>query len=153
MAGGGSDRPAQAGDTVVVDYTGTLEDGTKFDSSHDRGEPITFVLGTGRMIPGFDAAVIGMNVGEKKTVTLPPEEAYGQPRPDLIVTLDRNQFPADAVLTVGQQVPLQNAAGAQFMATIVDIQPGIVTVDANHELAGKTLIFDIELVSITPAAE
>jgi peptidylprolyl isomerase len=148
--GGGSDQAAKEGDTVSVHYIGTLEDGTQFDSSYERGEPLTFTLGAGQMIPGFENAVLGMKVGETKTVTLPPEEAYGEYRTDLIITLDRDQFPEDMELTIGKRIPLQNSAGQQFMATIIEIGTSTVTVDANHELSGKTLIFEIELISITP---
>jgi peptidylprolyl isomerase len=151
--GGGSDQPAKNGDTVSVQYTGTLEDGTKFDSSYDRGEPLTFTLGGGQMISGFENAILGMKVGEVKTVTLPPEEAYGEYSTDLIVTLNRSQFPEGMTLNVGQRIQLQNKAGQYFTAIIVEIGTSTVTVDANHELVGKTLIFEIELVSITPGGQ
>jgi peptidylprolyl isomerase len=147
---GGSDQLAKDGDTVALHYTGTLEDGTQFDSSYDRGEPLTFTIGDGQMIAGFDNGVRGMKVGEIKTVTIPPEEAYGTYNPDLIVVLSRDQFPAEMTLAVGQRVQMQNNLGQQFVVTIVEITSSTVTVDANHELAGKTLIFEIELVSITP---
>ena len=147
--GGVNDRIATDGDTVSVHYTGTLEDGTQFDSSRGK-DPLTFTIGAGQMITGFENAVRGMKVGEIKTVTLPPEEAYGPHRSDLVVVLSRDQFPEDMTLTVGQQVPMQNDLGQQFMATIIEIGPSTVTIDANHELAGKSLIFEIELVSITP---
>ena len=148
-SGGSGDQVAKDGDIVSVHYTGTLEDGTQFDSS--RGEdPLTFTIGTGQMIAGFDNAVRGMKVGEIKTVTLPLEEAYGEHRADLILTISRDQFPEGMTLTIGQQVPMQSSSGQQFMATIIEIGPSSVTLDANHELAGKTLIFEIELVSIAP---
>ncbi|MBN1160696.1 MAG: FKBP-type peptidyl-prolyl cis-trans isomerase [Dehalococcoidales bacterium] len=147
--GGSSGEVAKDGDTVSVHYTGTLEDGTVFDSSVGK-IPLTFTLGGGQMIKGFDDAVRGMKVGETRTVTLPPEEAYGEWREDLIVMLDRAQFPIGMELTIGQQVPMQNSAGMQFTVTIIEIGTTTVTVDANHELAGKSLIFEIELVSITP---
>lgn len=147
--GGGSDQAAKDGDTVSVHYTGTLENGAQFDSSYDRGEPLTFTLGIGQMIPGFEDAVRGMKVGEVKTVTLPPEEAYGEYNADLVVTLNRDQFPEDMELTIGKRISLQNTAGQQFTATIVEIGESMVTVDANNELVGETLIFEIELVSIT----
>jgi peptidylprolyl isomerase len=151
--GGGSsddDQAAKDGDIVSVQYTGTLEDGTQFDSSYDRGEPLTFTLGNGEMIPGFENAIRGMKIGEVKTVTLPPEEAYGEYNASLVVTLNRDQFPEGMELTIGQRIPLQNQAGMQFTAVIVEIGESTVTVDANHELVGETLIFEIELVSITP---
>jgi len=145
-------RTARNGDTVSVNYIGTLQDGTKFDSSYDRGQPLTFTLGSGQMISGFDAAVVGMKVGETKTVTLSPDEAYGQHQNSLVVTLDRDKFPAGSTLTIGQQVPLANSAGQQRTGVITDIQPGSVTVDLNSPLAGKTLTFQITLESITPAS-
>jgi peptidylprolyl isomerase len=105
------------------------------------------------MISGFENAILGMKVGEVKTVTLPPEEAYGEYSTDLIVTLNRSQFPEGMTLNVGQRIQLQNKAGQYFTAIIVEIGTSTVTVDANHELVGKTLIFEIELVSITPGGQ
>jgi peptidylprolyl isomerase len=105
------------------------------------------------MISGFENAILGMKVGEVKTVTLPPEEAYGEYNTDLIVTLNRSQFPEGMTLNVGQRIQLQYKAGQYFTAIIVEIGTSTVTVDANHELVGKTLIFEIELVSITPGGQ
>ncbi|OGO18065.1 MAG: hypothetical protein A2Z15_04380 [Chloroflexi bacterium RBG_16_50_11] len=151
--GGGSDtQAAKDGDTVSVHYTGTFEDGTQFDSSYGKS-PLTFVIGSGQMIAGFDNAVRGMTVGEIKTITIPPEEAYGEYRPELVVVIDLDEFPEGTKPAIGQQVPIQNNAGQQFMARIVKIGTSSVTVDANHELAGKSLIFEIELVSITPGGQ
>ena len=147
--GSSSNQVAKEGDKVSVHYTGTLEDGTQFDSSVGK-TPLTFTIGAGQMIAGFDNAVRGMKVGETKTVTLTPEEAYGQHRSDLVAVLSRDQFPEGMTLTIGQRVPMQDSAGQQFMVTIIEIGPGTVTIDANHELAGKTLVFEIELVSIAP---
>jgi peptidylprolyl isomerase len=141
------ERVASDGDTVSVHYTGTLQDGTVFDTSRGK-DPLTFTIGAGQMITGFDNAVRGMKVGEIKTVTLSPEEAYGQYRTDLIVELDRSQFPVSMTLTIGKKVSLKNAASQQFTAVIIAIGTSTVTLDANHELAGKTLIFEIELMSI-----
>lgn len=141
---------AQDGDFVAVHYTGTLEDGTKFDSSLDRGEPLTFTVGAGQMIKGFDTAVHGMKVGDTKTVTLPPEEAYG-PRDENAVTQFAISEFGDEVPAVGDQVPLQSAAGQYFFSTVLDVTDEYVVLDLNHELAGKTLIFEIEMMSITPA--
>ena len=145
--GGNSDRAAQNGDNVTVNYTGSLQDGTVFDTSIGK-TPLTFTIGAGQMITGFNDAVIGMKVGEKKTVTLPPEQAYGYYRNDLIITIDRSKFSSVANLAVGQQVQLQNSSGQTFVAKIIEIGSSTVTVDANPELAGKTLTFEIELVSI-----
>ncbi len=142
-----SERVASDGDKVSVHYTGTLQDGTVFDSSRG-SDPLTFTVGAGQMITGFDNAVRGMKVGETKTVTLPPEQAYGPYRSDLIITMGRDKFPKDITLTVGQKVQLQNNLGQQFTATVIEIGDTTVKLDANHELAGKTLIFEIELVKI-----
>nr|WP_321498799.1 peptidylprolyl isomerase [uncultured Methanolobus sp.] len=152
-----SSRAVQAGDTISVNYTGMLEDGTVFDTSEMdiaeangiynplRGyEPLTFVAGAGQMIDGFDEAVIGMQVGEKKTITLPPEKAYGDVRGDAIINFSVDDFAAANMTPVmGQKITSQG-----YQGTIVNITDANVTVDFNHHLAGKTLIFDIELVSI-----
>ncbi len=145
--GGSGERVAKDGDKVTVHYTGTLEDGTVFDSSVGK-EPLTFTIGAGEMITGFNDAVIGMKVGEKKTVTLPPDQAYGPYRYDMITTLNRSDFPQGTTLAIGQKVPLQNSQGQTFIGKIIDMDATTVTLDVNHELAGKTLIFEIELISI-----
>jgi len=141
------ERVAQDGDSVTVNYTGSLQDSTVFDTSVGK-TPLTFTIGAGQMISGFDNAVRGMKVGETKTVTLSPDEAYGAYRQDLIITLDRDTFPESMTLTIGLKVPLQNNQGQTFNAKIISIGATTVTLDANHELAGKTLIFEIELISI-----
>lgn len=134
------------GQTVAIHYTGSLEDGSVFDSSQGR-DPLEFTLGAGQVIPGFESAVRTLEVGEKTKTTVPPEEAYGERREDMIITLDRSQFPPEADPEVGLQVYLQ--AGEQPVpATIVAVQDESVVLDANHQLAGKTLVFDIELVSV-----
>ena len=141
---------AQDGDTVSVNYIGTLQDGTQFDSSYTRGQPLTFVLGAGQMIAGFDAAVHGMTVGQTKTVTLDPSQAYGPHSTSLVITLDRSIFPASANLTVGAHQQLQNSSGQTATGVITSVNATSVTVDLNPPLAGKTLIFKITLESITP---
>jgi peptidylprolyl isomerase len=146
-----SNRTAQDGDIVSVNYIGTLEDGTKFDASYDRGEPLTFLLGSGQMIAGFDAAVHGMKVGETKTVTLLPDQAYGEHLDSYVITMDQSKFPEGTEFAIGQQVTLTSATGQQVPGVIVDIGPGTVTIDINHQFAGQTLIFVITLESITPA--
>ncbi len=139
--GGEEGRVAQAGDTVALHYRGTLDDGTEFDSSAGR-EPLTFTVGSGQVISGFDEAVEGMAVGEKKTFRLEPDQAYGQRRDDLIITVPSENAPEG--LEPGQQVALGNAP-----ATVVSVEEnGDVVVDANHRLAGEALTFDIEVVSI-----
>ena len=134
------------GQTVSIHYTGTLEDGTVFDSSEGR-DPLESTLGQGQVIPGFESAVRTLDVGESTKTTIPPEEAYGQRREDMIVTIARDQFPDDMAPQPGMDVYLQ--AGQQpIPATIINVEPDAVTLDANHKLAGKTLVFDIELVSV-----
>ena len=130
------------GDHVAVAYTGKLQDGTVFDSSAGR-QPLEFDAGGGQMIKGFDAAVIGMYVGESKTVTLPPEDAYGMPNPNLIVNIPIKNIPNGT--KVGDQL---YSAGGQSVR-VVAITNGTVTVDANHPLAGKTLVFDIQVLNVT----
>lgn len=133
---------------VKVHYEGTLNDGTKFDSSYDRGEPLAFVCGAGMMIKGFDDAVKDMNVGDIKNIHLKPEEAYGMPNPDNIITIDLNQMPGAEKLTVGQRVTLSTASGQPVPVTVTEKTDTTITFDANHEMAGKDLNFKIELVSV-----
>ena len=136
------------GKTLRVHYTGTFNDGTKFDSSYDRGEPLEFVCGAGMMIKGFDRAVADMEVGQIVDVHLMPEEAYGLPDPDAIFNVEISQLPGAEELEVGQQVYLQNAMGQPFPVIVAAKEAGIITFDANHEMAGKELNFKIELVEI-----
>ena len=137
----------KSGDTVKVHYTGTLEDGTQFDSSVG-SEPLQFTIGDGQLIPGFESCVTGMAIGEKRSITLSPDEAYGEKREDLILTLDRNQLPPDAEPQVGLVLQAQQEDGSVVNMTITDVAEASVTVDANSPLAGKTLKFDIELVEL-----
>jgi len=139
---------AKNGDNVSVHYTGTLDDGTKFDSSHDRGEPINFTIGAGQMIAGFDSAVDGMSIGESKTVTLTPDQAYGEANPDAIQVVPKDQFPDDFEFITGGVVQGQYPNGQMFRATITEVAEAEATVDFNHPMAGKTLNFEIELVSV-----
>lgn len=138
---------ASAGDTVRVHYTGTLEDGTTFDTSVG-GEPLEFTLGASQMIPGFEKAVYGLKVEESKTVTIPAEEAYGPHRDDLIIVVEREQLPADLDPNVGQQLTMQQTDGRTAVVIVIDVSETTITVDTNHPLAGKDLIFKIELVEI-----
>ena len=136
------------GKTCRTHYKGTFNDGTQFDSSYDRGEPLEFVCGAGQMIKGFDAAVADMEVGQVVDVHLMPEEAYGQPNPEAIFTLEIAQLPGSEDLTVGQQVYLSNQFGQPFPVKVTAKEEKIITFDANHEMAGKELNFRIELVEV-----
>lgn len=136
------------GKTCRTHYRGTFNDGTQFDSSYDRGEPLEFICGAGQMIKGFDAAVANMEVGQVVDVHLMPEEAYGMPNPDAIFTLEIEQLPGAEDLTVGQQVYLSNQYGQPFPVKVNAKDEKTITFDANHEMAGKELNFRIELVEV-----
>ena len=136
------------GKTCRTHYKGTFNDGTQFDSSYDRGEPLEFICGAGQMIKGFDAAVANMEIGEIKEVHLMPEEAYGQANPDAIFTLEIAQLPGSENLEVGQQVYLSNQYGQPFTVKVAAKEETTITFDANHEMAGKELNFTIELVEV-----
>jgi FKBP-type peptidyl-prolyl cis-trans isomerase 2 len=129
------------GDRVSVHYTGTLEDGTEFDTSRG-GEPFTFELGAGAVIPGFEEAVRPLEVGQKTTVTLSPEQAYGQPDPALVLEVPADRAPEG--LNPGDRVMLGNGVPA----TVVEVSEEVVKIDANHPLAGRSLTFEVELVSV-----
>ncbi|NVK50492.1 MAG: peptidylprolyl isomerase [Cyclobacteriaceae bacterium] len=139
---------AKKGDTVAVHYTGKLEDGSVFDSSVNR-QPLGFTLGDGNMIKGFDEAVHGMAVGDKKTVTIPAAEAYGERRDDMMIDVPRAQVPANINPEVGMQLTLQGGNGQPMPVTVTFVDEEKITLDANHQLAGKDLIFEIELVTIS----
>ena len=136
------------GKTCRTHYRGTFNDGTQFDSSYDRGEPLEFVCGAGMMIRGFDAAVANMKVGEKVNVHLMPSEAYGEADPAAIFTVEIAQIPGSENLTAGQRVYLQNQFGQPFPVTVMARTDTTITFDANHEMAGKELNFLIELVEV-----
>ena len=150
--GGCGSKPAitgpNVGKTCRTHYRGTFNDGTQFDSSYDRGEPLEFICGAGQMIKGFDAAVADMEVGQVVDIHLMPEEAYGLPDPNAIFHVEISQLPGAEELEEGQQVYLQNEMGQPFPVTVVAKEAGIITFDANHEMAGKELNFKIELVEI-----
>ena len=129
-------------------YRGTFNDGTQFDSSYDRGEPLEFVCGAGMMIPGFDTAVANMDVGEILNVHLMPAEAYGETDPRAFVTAPIAELPGSEDLSVGQKVYLQNAAGQPFLARVSAKDDVNITFDINHEMAGKELNFTIELLAV-----
>jgi len=136
------------GKTCRTHYKGTFNDGTQFDSSYDRGEPLEFICGAGQMIQGFDAAVADMEVGETKEIHLMPEEAYGMPDPNAVFTLEIAQLPGSEGLEAGQQVYLTNQYGQPFPVKVVAKDETTITFDANHEMAGKELNFLIELVEV-----
>lgn len=144
----GKEPGPNTGKTLKVHYTGTFNDGEKFDSSYDRGEPIEFVCGAGMMIDGFDEAVKDMKVGEVKEIHLMPEEAYGMPDPAAILEIKISQLPGAEDVEVGEQVYLQNQYGQPFPVKVVAKDDEMITLDANHEMAGKELNFKIELVEI-----
>lgn len=150
--GGCGSQPAfsgrNVGKTCRAHYRGTFNDGTQFDSSYDRGEPLEFVCGAGQMIRGFDAAVADMEVGQIVDVHLMPEEAYGMPNPNAVFTVEIAQLPGSEDLTVGQQVYLTNQFGQPFPVKVTAKDEKTITFDANHEMAGKELNFRIELVEV-----
>ena len=138
---------AKSGDTVLVHYTGTLIDGTLFDSSVGR-EPLQFRLGTGMVIKGFDDGVSGMTVGDKKKVEIPVDEAYGPVQEDMVFTFNRAEIPADIPLELGLQLNMHGDDGQELPVTVVDLTDTTLTVDGNHPLAGQVLVFELELVNI-----
>ena len=144
---GCGDTQAKDGDTVKVHYTGSLEDGTVFDTSLER-EPLEFTLGQGQLIPGFEQAVIGMKIGESKTVTIPAEQAYGPYNNELISVIDRDNLAEGLDPEVGQQLQTQQPDGQTIIVTVIEVSETSITVDANHPLAGKDLTFEIELIEI-----
>jgi len=139
--------PAKNGDTVKVHYTGRLEDGTVFDSTDGR-EPITFEIGAGNLIPGFEEAVLGMNAGESKTIRLTPEQAFGLWFEENVIEVPKAHLEGELNIEVGQQMQVKRNDGATITVFVTDIKPESITLDANHPLAGKALDFDISLVEI-----
>jgi len=140
-------QQVKAGDTVKVHYHGRLTDGTTFDSSEGR-EPLEFKVGSGQVIKGFDDGVTGMEVGEKKTINIPVEEAYGPKNEEMVVNFPRANFPEDLNPEVGMQLNMTNGSGQVIPVVIVEVGEEEVILDANHPLAGQDLVFDLELVSI-----
>lgn len=137
----------KSGDKVSVHYHGKLTDGTTFDSSEGR-EPLSFTVGEGMVIPGFDNALIDMEVGEKKTVNIPSDQAYGPANPENIIDFPKANIPADMEIEKGMQLQLFGQDGQVINVTVIEVKEDAVTLDANMPLAGKDLIFDIELVEI-----
>lgn len=141
-------QQVKKGDTVKVHYHGKLTDGTTFDSSEGR-EPLEFEVGSGQVIPGFDDGVTGMAIGEKKTILIPADEAYGQKQEDMIMEFPKERFPEDMVPEAGMQLNMSNGQGQNFPVVIVEVKEAVVILDANHPLAGEDLTFDLELIEIT----
>jgi len=139
------------GDVVRVHYTGRLTDGTEFDSSRDR-DPLQFEIGSGQIIEGLDRKIADMEEGSKETVQIPAAEAYGEHRPEQVQDLPRSAIPAEVNPTPGMQLQATTQAGQPVPITVVDVTDDTVTVDANHPLAGRDLVFDVELVEIIKAA-
>ena len=140
-------QQAKRGDTVHVHYRGTLSDGTEFDSSAGR-EPLTFTLGTGQVIPGFESAIEGMSAGDKKTEKIPVGEAYGERREELVFQVGRDQIPEGAEVEVGDMLQVGFQDGSSAAVQVAALDESMVTLDANHPLAGKDLTFELELVGI-----
>ena len=147
LTGCGGPSTAKDGDTVQVHYTGKLQDGTVFDTSVG-SEPLEFTVGQGRLIPGFEQAVIGMQVGESKTVTIPVDQAYGPRRDDMVLEVDRYELPEGLEPEIGMQLQMNQGDGSTIIVTIINVSDTTVTLDANSPLAGQDLTFDIELIEI-----
>jgi peptidylprolyl isomerase len=140
-------QQVKSGDKIKVHYHGRLTSGETFDSSEGR-QPLEFEVGSGMVIKGFDDGVTGMKVGEKKTLNIPANEAYGEKLAEYIIEYPKAQFPADMQLELGMDLVMSNAAGQQFQVKVSEIKEEMIVLDANHPLAGEALIFDIELVEI-----
>ena len=138
---------AKAGDTVKVHYTGTLNNGQVFDSSKDR-QPLEFKIGSGMVIPGFDAAVTGLEPGETIKTTIPNAEAYGPYNEEMVAEIEKDKIPADFELAIGQRLQMQVPNGDAMAVTVTDIKGDVVTLDGNHPLAGQDLTFELELIEI-----
>lgn len=142
---------ARMGDRVKVHYTGTLADGTVFDTTRD-GEPLEFTLGGKEVIPGFEEAVVGLEPGESRTTVVPAAGAYGPHRQDMVAHVERGRFPGKPDFKVGQQLQIKHKDGQMMVAAVVGVTDSAVTLDANHPLAGKDLTYAITLVSILAGA-
>ena len=138
---------AKNGDNVKIHYTGTLKDGSVFDSSAGRA-PLAFRLGSGQVIPGFDEAVLGMGIGESKSVTIPPAKAYGQRNEELVISVPRNHVPPEIKPEVGLKLQMGGANGELVMVEVTEVGDDHIALDANPPLAGQELTFQIELVAI-----
>lgn len=135
------------GQKVKIHYTGTLDDGSQFDSSAGR-DPLEFEMGAGMVIPGFEKGVEGMEVGEKKNIHIPAEEAYGERREDMVMQFERSQLPEDLEPAVGMGLQMQGPEGQPVPVTVTAVDEDNITIDANHQLAGQNLNFELELVEV-----
>jgi peptidylprolyl isomerase len=140
-------KQVKKGDKVKVHYHGRLTSGETFDSSEGR-QPLEFEVGSGSVIKGFDEGVTGMAVGEKKTVNIPVDEAYGPKNPEMIIEMPKDRFPEDMELEPGLPLMMSNGNGQDFQVVVAEIKEDAVLLDANHPLAGQELVFDLELVEI-----
>jgi peptidylprolyl isomerase len=140
-------QQVKKGDKVKVHYHGRLTSGETFDKSEGR-EPLEFEVGSGMVIKGFDDGVTGMAIGDKKTINIPFDEAYGPRNPDMVIEMPKDRFPKDMEVEIGMPLGMSDGQGQQFQVVVTEIKDDSVTLDANHPLAGKDLIFDLELVSI-----
>ena len=140
-------QTVKSGDKVKVHYHGKLTSGETFDSSEGRA-PLEFEVGSGMVIKGFDEGVTGMSVGEKKTINIPVEEAYGPKNPDMVINMPKDRFPKDMELEEGMPLMMSDGSGQNFQVVVTEIKDESVMLDANHPLAGQDLVFDIELVEI-----
>jgi FKBP-type peptidyl-prolyl cis-trans isomerase 2 len=140
-------QQAKTGDSVQIHYTGRLTNGEQFDSSAGR-EPLAFTLGSGMVIKGFDDGVTGMTIGEKKTINIPAAEAYGDVNPEMVFEFPKANMPPDMVVEPGMQLMMNNGQGQQLPVIVQEVKEEVLIIDANHHLAGKELVFDLELVAI-----
>tara|TARA_R110002060_G_scaffold31841_8_gene42486 strand:+ start:620 stop:1084 length:465 start_codon:yes stop_codon:yes gene_type:complete len=141
--------PIRDGHNVTLHYRGTLDDGTEFDSSRSRIDPVTVEVGTGQLIPAFEKALHGLTRGDIKTFTLLSEDAYGPRDPNAIVTLQKDVFPPEFAFQAGGVVPLTNQEGQTFMGSITEVADTTVKADLNHPMAGKNLTFAVEIIGVT----
>lgn len=135
------------GQKVKIHYTGTLDDGTQFDSSAGR-DPLEFEMGAGMVIPGFEKGVADMEVGEKKSINIPAAEAYGERREDLVMNFDKSQLPEELNPEIGMMLQMQGPQGQPVPVTVTAVEDAHIVIDANHQLAGKALNFELELVAV-----
>jgi peptidylprolyl isomerase len=144
-------QQAQNGDKVKVHYNGKLRNGETFDSSNGR-DPLEFTVGSGQVIKGFEEGVKGMQIGDKKTLEISVNDAYGEKQEEMLIEFPKDQFPPDMKPEIGMQLMMSNGQGQSFPVLVAEVKEDSVVLDANHPLAGQDLIFDIELVEIVPTS-